>query len=118
MSMTTSKQGNAVIFDLEGKLGLGPPVDEFRSAWTEALAAGSQNVVVNLAKVPIIDSSGIGCLVRCHCAVAAKGGKLRIVAAGGVVRQALKLTNMDQFMEFHENEASALASLGGTPAGD
>ena len=120
MSVTTRKQGNAVIFELEGKLGLGPAVDDFRSAWTEALAAGSRNVVVNLAKVPVIDSSGIGCLVRCHCAVAAKGGKLRIVAAGGVVRQALKLTNMDQFMEFHEDEASALASLGGAaaPAGD
>ena len=117
MSATTRKQGNAVIFELEGKLGLGPAVDDFRSAWTEALAAGSRNVVVNLAKVPVIDSSGIGCLVRCHCAVAAKGGKLRIVAAGGVVRQALKLTNMDQFMEFHENEASALASLGGAAAG-
>ena len=120
MSVTTRKQGNAVIFELEGKLGLGPAVDDFRSAWTEALAAGSRNVVVNLAKVPVIDSSGIGCLVRCHCAVAAKGGKLRIVAAGGVVRQALKLTNMDQFMEFHEDETSALASLGGAaaPAGD
>jgi len=119
MSTTTRKQGNAIIFDLQGKLGLGPAVDEFRGGWTDALAAGSRNVVVNLTNVPVIDSSGIGCLVRCHCAVAAKGGKLKIVGACGVVRQALKLTNMDQFMEFHENEASALASLGGaaTPAG-
>jgi anti-anti-sigma factor len=118
MSQATRKQGNAVIFDLEGKLGLGPTVDEFRSGWSEALAAGSRNVVVNLAKVPVIDSSGIGCLVRCHSAVAAKGGKLRIVCASGVVRQALKLTNVDQFMEFHEDEASALAALGGAAAGD
>ena len=28
------KQGNAVIFDLEGKLGLGPAVDAFRAQWT------------------------------------------------------------------------------------
>ena len=112
MSVITRKQGNAVILDLEGKLGLGPAVDEFRAAWSDALAAGSRNVVVNLANVPVIDSSGIGVLVRCHGAVAAKGGKMTIAGAGGVVRQALKLTNVDQLLEFHESEASALASLG------
>ncbi len=112
MSMATRKQGNAVIFDLEGKLGLGPAVDDFRTGWSDALAAGSRNVVVNLAKVPLIDSSGIGSLVRCHAAVLAHGGKLRIAGASGVVRQALKLTNVDQLLEFHESEASALASLG------
>ena len=112
MSATTRQQGNAVLIDLEGKLGLGPAVDEFRTAWSDALAAGSRKLVVNLANVPVIDSSGIGVLVRCHAAVAAKGGKMTIAGAGGVVRQALKLTNVDQFMEFHDDEASALASLG------
>jgi len=113
MSMGTRKQGNAVIFDLEGKLGLGPAVDDFRTGWSDALASGSRNVVVNLANVPVIDSSGIGVLVRCHAAVVAKGGKMKIVGASGVVRQTLKLTNVDQLLEFHENEASALTSLGG-----
>ncbi len=113
MSAVTRRQGNAVIFDLEGKLGLGPTVDEFRTGWSEALAAGSRNVVVNMANVPVIDSSGIGVLVRCFSAVVAKGGKMKIVGASGVVRQALKLTNVDQFLEFHDSEASALASLGG-----
>ena len=116
MSTVTRKQGNAVILDLEGKLGLGPAVDDFRAAWSDALAAGSRNVVVNLANVPVIDSSGIGVLVRCHAAVAAKGGKMKIAGASGVVRQALKLTNVDQLLEFHESEASALASLGAGPA--
>ena len=112
MSVTTRKQGSAVLIDLEGKLSLGPAVDEFRTAWSDALAAGSRKVVVNMAKVPVIDSSGIGVLVRCHAAMAAKGGKMTIAGACGVVRQALKLTNVDQLLEFHETEASALASLG------
>ena len=116
MSQVTRKQGNAVILELEGKLALGPSVDEFRAAWSEALASGSRYVVVNLAKVPVIDSSGIGVLVRCHAAVAAKGGKLKIAGACGVVRQALKLTNVDQLLEFHEDEAGALASLGAGPS--
>mgnify|MGYP001499061160 CR=1 FL=1 len=71
MSLGTRQQGKAVIFDLEGKLALGPAVDDFRAGWSDALAAGSRYVVVNLANVPVIDSSGIGILVRCHAAVAA-----------------------------------------------
>jgi len=112
MSMGTRKQGNAVIFDLEGKLGLGPAVDDFRTGWSDALAAGSRNVVVNLTKVPAIDSSGIGSLIRCHTAVVARGGKMKVVGAGGVVLQALQVTQVDQLLEFHEDEASVLASLG------
>jgi anti-anti-sigma factor len=112
MSLATRQQGKAVIFDLEGKLSLGPAVDDFRAGWSDALAAGSRCLVVNLSNVPVIDSSGIGILVRCHAAVAAKGGKMVIVGAGGVVRQALKLTHVDQLLQFHETEAGALASLG------
>ena len=40
MSQVTRKQGNAVILELEGKLALGPSVDEFRAAWSDALATG------------------------------------------------------------------------------
>ena len=112
MSVSTRTQGSAIIVVLEGKLGLGPTVDEFRTAWSDALAAGSRKVVVNLTDVPVIDSSGIGVLVRCHAALAAKGGKMTIAGASGVVRQALKLTHVDQLLEFHETEAAALASLG------
>ncbi|MGH9669121.1 MAG: STAS domain-containing protein [Terriglobales bacterium] len=106
------KQGKAVIFDLEGKLVLGPAVDDFRTQWSEALAAGCRDVVVNLSNVPAIDSSGIGILIRCHSAVVARRGKMKVIGASGVVRKALEVTHVDQLLEFHESEASALASLG------
>ena len=106
------KQGSAVIFDLEGRLVLGSAVDQFRAQWSDALATGSRDLVVNLANVPAIDSSGIGSLIRCHSAVVAAGGRMRVVAADGVVLKALQVTHVDQLLEFHESEASALASLG------
>ena len=105
------KQGKVVIFDLEGRLVLGPAVDDFRTQWSEALAAGCRDVVVNLSNVPAIDSSGIGSLIRCHSAVLAAGGKMRVIGAGEVVRKALQVTHVDQLLEFHESEASALASV-------
>ena len=112
MSIVTRKQGSVVIFELEGRLVLGPAVDEFHAQWSEALATGARHVVGNLTNVPAMDCSGIGSLIRCHSAVVAAGGRMRVVAADGVVRKALQVTHVDQLLEFHESEASALASLG------
>ena len=111
MSIATRKQGDVVIFEMEGKLDLGPAVDDFRTGWSDALATGSRHVVVNLTKVPAIDSSGIGSLIRCHSAVVARRGSMKVVGACGVVLQALRLTHVDQVLEFHETEDSALASV-------
>ena len=109
MPVSLRKQGSTAILEIEGKLSLGPGVDAFRAKWMDAVATGSRDLVVNMARVPMVDSSGIGSLIRCHSAVAAKGGKLKLVGVGDVVRQSFKVTRLDRVFEFHESEAAALA---------
>src|SRR3954462_7089569 len=60
MSITVRKQGDATIIDLDGRLALGGPVDEFRATWSGELASGSKNLILNLSSVTMVDSSGIG----------------------------------------------------------
>ncbi len=111
MSCALRKEGNTAVLTLDGKLSLGPAVEEFRARWSDALSTGSRNIVINLVAVPSLDSSGIGSLIRCHSAVLAAGGKMRLVGAGNVVRQALKVTRLDKVFEFYDTEESALSSL-------
>jgi len=111
MSSKIRKEGSTAILELDGKLSLGPAVDDFRSKWTDALAGGAHDIVVNLAGVPMVDSSGIGSLIRCHSAVNAAGGKLKIVGASNTVMQAFKVTRLDRVLELHPDEKSALAAL-------
>jgi anti-anti-sigma factor len=66
--------------------------------------------VVNLAKVPIVDSSAIGSLIRCNSTISANGGRLKIVGAADIVRQAFRVTRLDQVFEFHDTEADALGA--------
>src|SRR5579864_6534291 len=68
MSITVRKQGDATIIDLDGRLALGGPVDEFRATWSGELAAGNKNLILNLSAVTMVDSSGIGTMIRCHSA--------------------------------------------------
>lgn len=109
MAIGVRKHGDAVVVDLDGRLALGGPVDELRAKWTEALAGGAKDLVFNLSRVTMVDSSGIGTMIRAHSAVSAGGGKLKLVGASPTVRQAFKVTRLDKVFEFHDDEGSALS---------
>lgn len=108
MPVTFRKEGENAIVGLEGRLALGQPVDDFRAKWTEALASGAKNIIVNLERVTMVDSSGIGTMIRCHSTISSQGGKLKVVGANSTVRQAFKVTRLDKVFEFHDDEKSAL----------
>ncbi len=103
------KEGNVVIVDLQGRMAMGE-VEEFRAKWSEAIATGSKQLIINLSRVTMMDSSGIGTMIRCHSAMSASGGTIRVVGANTTVRQAFKVTRLDKVFAFYDDEASALAA--------
>jgi len=111
MTLEARKHGNdAVVIVFDGRLTLGEPVDQFRTAWNNALSDGAKKLVLNLERVTMIDSSGIGTMIRCHSAVTQAGGSVKIVGANNTVRQAFKITRLDNIFEFHDTEAAALGN--------
>jgi anti-sigma B factor antagonist len=107
------KSGQTSILVVEGKLSIGAAVDDFRDRWNEAIAEGAHDIIVDLSRVPIIDSSAIGSLIRCHSVISAKGGKLKLVGSHEIVRQAFKMTRLDSVFEFYDKEADALGQSAG-----
>lgn len=103
------KEGNIVVVDLTGRMAMGE-VEEFRAKWSEAMATGSKQLIINLTKVTMMDSSGIGTMIRCHSAMSATGGTIRLVGANTTVRQAFKVTRLDRVFSFYDDEASAVAA--------
>ena len=96
---------------VEGKLSIGAAVDEFGDRWSQAITDGARNIVVDLSRVPIVDSSGIGSMIRCHSELSKRGGKLKLVGAHEIVRNAFKMTRLDSVFEFYDKEADALAAI-------
>ncbi len=89
----------------------GDAVEEFRVRFSEAIAGGAREFVIDMAGVSKIDSSAMGVLVRCQASLRALGGAMVIAGANETVRMALKLTRLETSFEFYANEASALAAL-------
>lgn len=109
MIINVRKVGRVTILDLKGQLVLGDPVQSFRDSVQDLLEAGSKNLAVNLADVKLVDSSGIGALVRVFATATRSGGKCTFFAPSKLVRQSLIMVCLDSVLELAEDEQSALA---------
>jgi anti-sigma B factor antagonist len=105
------KLDGAAVLELDGKLKMGEPVDQFRINWTEAIHGGAKTLIINLSAVPSVDSSGLGSLVRCYSSLHAAGGRVKLVGVNETVRQTLSVTQLERLFQFYDDEAGALASV-------
>jgi len=115
MTTRLRKSGDAAVLEVDGKLKMGEAVDQFRAQWTQAINDGARLLVIVLSGVPVIDSSGLGSLMRCYASLKAVGGRVKLVGANEVVRQTLDVTHLDKLFDFYDDEAAALASIPNHP---
>ncbi len=70
------------------------------------------HLVLNLAAVTLLSSSGVGMLLVLAERTRREGGSLRIAAPSAAVRAPLELLNLHRFLTIDENEGDAFAALG------
>ena len=111
MKLTTHEEGGVMIVDASGRLTLGESTSALRNKIRELVDGGSRRIVLNLADVTYIDSSGIGELVAAYTTVATAGGELKLLNLAKRVHELLYITKLYTVFESFEDEASAIASF-------
>src|ERR1700678_1411001 len=113
MSMTfkTREVGGVTIVDLSGKITLGEGGVTLREEVRKLLANGSKEIVLNLAEVNYIDSSGLGELVSAYTAVKNAGGELKLINLTSKVRDLLVITKLVTVFDVKDDEATAVSSF-------
>jgi anti-sigma B factor antagonist len=111
LDISVRKQSTAQVVKLRGTLRLGVGADSLKALLDELLAANDTHVVLNLAEVPMMDSSGIGVLVRGLTSMKERGGAIRLVQPSKMVIQTLKLVAVLGLFEIFENEEDAVKSF-------
>lgn len=111
MDLSVLRQSDVQVIRLRGRLTLGQPVDAFRQALESAFESGDNRILVNLAEVPMVDSSGIGVLVRCHTSAKQKGGSIKLVQPQNYTVKTLKMVGLIDIFEIYESEEDAVASF-------
>jgi anti-sigma B factor antagonist len=74
-------------------------------------AKGNKKILVNLADVSYIDSSGIGEMVSSFTTVTNHGGQLKLLSLTKRVKDLLQITKLYTVFEVFEDEAAAVRSF-------
>jgi anti-sigma B factor antagonist len=97
--------------DMRGKFIKGQGGFQLQMLVDKVLQAGTSKVLLNLTEVPIIDSMGIGEIVRAFKKVSEAGGTLKLVGVTDRVYGALKITQLLDLIESYKTEEEAVASF-------
>jgi anti-sigma B factor antagonist len=107
--------GDVLVVHLSGPITLGPGTREFRQLITDTLEGGRKNILLNMAEVYYIDSSGLGELVAAYTAATRRGGKLKLMKLTQRVQDVVQLTKVYRIFEVFNDEDSAVRSFGVIP---
>jgi anti-sigma B factor antagonist len=90
---------------------MGPGVDGLRQILDESLGGGDTRFVLNLAEVSMIDSTGIGLLVRFLASTKQRSGNIKLVQPSKFAVQTLRLVGVLNLFEIFENDDAAVESF-------
>ena len=103
----TEPRDGVAVLRLEGRLNM-VSAARLKKAVTDSVDRGGARVVVDLAAVSFMDSSGLGALIAGLENARRGGGDLRITGVTQQVATVLALTNLDRVLQSHDSVEEAL----------
>lgn len=111
MTITTREVSHVTIVDLNGRITLGDETGLLRDTIRELIAAGKKKIILNLAQVDYIDSSGVGELVSGYTTVRNSGGELKLLGLTKKVHDILSVTKLYTIFDVKDDEFNAVKSF-------
>ena len=111
MKATIRQVDSVMVVDISGRITLGEGCAQLRELIRDQLTKGNKRVLLNLADVTYIDSSGIGELVSAYTAVSNQGGQLKLLNLTKKVHDLLQITKLYTVFDIHDDEAKAISSF-------
>lgn len=102
---------DVVILDLSGNVMGGPDQGVFHNAIKEVVEEDHKKILVNLADVPWVNSTGLGILMAGFISAKNAGAALRLINVGKRIESLLMITKLTLVFETFESEEAGLASF-------
>ena len=113
MSMTIKERrlDGVVILDLTGRITIGDGSLTLRKHVQLLLDRDQKEILLNLAEVDYIDSSGLGEVVRSYTTTQKAGGDLKLLSLTRKVRDLMQITKLLTVLDVFDRESEALKSF-------
>src|SRR6476661_707189 len=103
--------GDVTILDLSGEVRIGEGSIALRDSIRGLADQGKKKVLLNLAGVKYVDSSGIGELIANYTTVKRQGGQLKLLNLTDKIQNLLVITKLLTVFDSYEDEGEALKSF-------
>ncbi len=111
VKLTTRQVGDVTVVDAVGRITLGEGASTFRDTVRDLASNGHKKLLLNLAEVSYIDSSGIGEMVSGFTTVTNQGGQVKLLNLTKRVKDLLQITKLYTVFEVFDDEAAAVRSF-------
>ena len=111
VKISERQTGDVTVLDLGGKITIGEGNVSLRTAIRRLTEEGKKKVLLNLAQVGYVDSSGVGELVAGFTTLKREGGQLKLLNLTGKIRDLLAITKLLTVFDVYEDEAAAVNSF-------
>jgi anti-sigma B factor antagonist len=101
---------DVTVLDIEGNLALNENA-RFRKHIAGAIDVGVRKLIVNLARVKYMDSSGLGELISCYTALQRLNGHVKLLHLSDRLQYLLAITKLDSVFETFDSEPAAVSSF-------
>jgi len=111
LTFNVRESSGVTVIEISGRLTLGEVATRLTDEVRRLIDAGKKKILLNLAGLTNMDSSGVGLLVAAYATVNREGGQLKLSNLVGRVKDLLLLTKLYAVLEVYDDEPAALASF-------
>ncbi|MGQ9608136.1 MAG: STAS domain-containing protein [bacterium] len=111
MRIDIENKHDGALLHLEGKI-IGDSVTKLKQTIDELIESGIKWLIIDLAEVPLMDSSALGVIIWAFLKLRERSGKLMLLYAQKNIIDILNITKLNTLFEIHDNMQTALASIG------
>jgi anti-sigma B factor antagonist len=108
MKIVASTDNRITVLELDGNLTIGTADETFSAAIERQIDAGRADIVLDMERVGVVDSTGLGSLVRSHHRCVQSGGGLRLANLDFHVWELFQAARIAGVIPIFENLQAAL----------
>jgi len=111
LHITESVVDGVNVLALSGRIVLGEESNALREKLKSLATGGATKIVLNMADIDYIDSSGLGTLVAAHLSAKTAGASVLLCNLGHKFNEVMQLTKLITVFDVYDTEAAAVGSF-------
>jgi anti-anti-sigma factor len=106
---------NVTILSCSGRIATPEDANQLLEAYRQSVKT-TQHVIVNLERLSIFGSLGVGALILLHHWASSSGRQFKVAGSAGLVHEILEMSRLTDLLSIYTHEDQALAALAASAA--